>query len=266
MKIEKYLLWPEGRMPSKCANQTDVPYVELSVPDRLKSSICLVVSPGGCYNFWAWDVEGVPVREYFLAKGIAVAALRYRTPRPENLPKHLTAWQDAQRAVRIVRRHAPEFGLDPDKIGYMGFSAGGHLALMVATSSETRSYEPIDELDDIPCNVNFAIPVYPAYVLSDGYDAENTAGGNDLSFEIAPEFRFDSHTPPMFLFHGDVDAISTMGSIRVYHKLRTMGVSAEMHIFARKGHVFFQGAAPDEPAGLWKDRAFEWMRFMGFIR
>ena len=104
----------------------------------------------------------------------------------------------------------------------MGFSAGGHLCLMAATSSMTKTYEPVDEIDKLPCNINFAIPVYPAYALDDGVDNENTGGGNDA--QLVKDFAFDEKTPPMCFIHGDGDGYSSMASVMCYRQLRKMGI------------------------------------------
>ena len=116
-------------------------------------------------------------------------------------------------------------GVSPDKIGFYGYSAGGHLTLLAALSSQTRTYEPVDEVDALPCNVNWAAPAYPAYVLTD-------------KGEIAPEFKFDSGTCPLFLMHGDSDGFSSMASVKVYEKLHAMRIPAEMHVFAKREHDF----------------------------
>ena len=127
----------------------------------------------------AYEVEGIMPRDFFVEHGVTVVMLWYRTPRRPGIAKHYAAWQDVQRAIRIVRAHADEWKINPDKIGVMGFSAGGHLTLMAATSSSVQTYEPVDEIDKLPCNINFAIPVYPAYALTDGVDSPNTERGND---------------------------------------------------------------------------------------
>ena len=187
--------------------------------------------------------------------------MKYRVPRREGIPKHMAAQQDAQRMVRVVRSRADEWGINPDKIGFMGFSAGGHLTLMTATTSQTPAYEPIDDLDKIPCNVNFAVPVYPAYVLQDGEDSENANKGNDS--ELVDDFAFDEKTPPMCLIHGDADVYSPMGSIAVYAKLRKMNVPAEVHIFTKVGHGFVASPINDH-YGNWLDRTYYWMQKLGF--
>ncbi len=262
---DKVLLWPEGKMPSVQANQKYKPEIEFFIPSNKTTDACLIVAPGGAYMGVATGVEGVPVRDYLNAKGMSVAMLNYRTPRPEGLPKHMTAWQDAQRAVRVVRNAAAKYGYSPDKIGFMGFSAGGHLTLMTATSSKTPAYEPVDDLDKLSCSVNWAVPVYPAYALTDGADGGNRNRGNDLEKDVlVPELKFDAGTPPMCFMHGDADGYTPMASVRVYHKLRTMNIPAEMHIFTKEPHVFFRECAASDPGAYWLDRVWEWLSKMGY--
>ena len=252
-------------MPSVQTNQV-APLLRWYEPrQRTTDAVLIVVSGGGYGGSSITSFEVAPVRDYFLAKGMTVAALRYRYPRPMGLPKHLTAWQDAQRAVRLVRREAGRRGLDPDNIGFTGCSAGGHLAMMVAVSSQTPAYRPIDEADRLPCSVNWAIPVYPAYLLVDGADAYNVRKGNDLADALVPELAFDAATPPMCFFHGDVDQWSAMGSVRAYHKLRTMGLPAELHVMALEEHCFQSNPRPGTFAANWKDRAWEWLVSMDVV-
>ena len=201
------------------------------------------------------------VAKYFNSRGITAVVLQYRVPRREGLPKHTAAWQDAQRCVRVCRLYAEDWGIDPNKIGVLGFSAGGHLALMLATSSRTNSYEPIDPVDELPCNVNFAAPVYPAYVLDDGVDGPNVNGG--IGAKMVGDFAFDGNTPPMCMIHGDADEVSAMGSVAVYAKLREMNIPAELHIYANLGHGFV-GNLTDGHAGDWLNRVYEWMKAGGF--
>ena len=255
----KVPLWPEGKMPSAQANQPEKPYLIWHEPAKRTSTAVLISVSGGSYRGCGVDgFEVAPIRDYFLARGVTVVTMKYRTPRPKNLPKHVTAWQDAQRTVRLVRAEAAKRGLDPENIGFTGCSAGGHLTLMVATSSQTPAYEPIDDIDKLPCHVNWAVPVYPAYALTDGLDQNNTKRGNDLSDSLAPEFKFDAKTPPMCLMHGDADGWSPMNSVRVYHKLRTMGIPAELHVMALEPHCFMNEPTPGTPADTWKGRVWEW--------
>ena len=250
-------LWPEGRVPGFSTEQT-VPSLTVTLPKNRSSTALLIIAPGGSYMKWcAW--EGA-CAEYFNGRGMATALLRYRTPRPKGQPKHVSAWQDAQRAVRLCREHAAEWGVSPDNIGFMGFSAGGNLTLLAATSSQTPAYPRVDATDDQPCHVNWAVACYPAYVLSDckGFDGGNRQKGNPLDLEMDPIFRFDAKTPPMCFLHGDDDSHSPMGSVRAYHRLRTMGIPAEIHVFAKRVHA-------DLPRGKWRDMVWDWLEKMEFV-
>ena len=257
--FEEFDVW-NGVAPGEKPDATKPTY-EYWAPEKKTTDACMIVCPGGGYFGLAYAHEGDKIAKYFTGKGVTVVVLKYRVPRREGLPKHMAAWQDAQRCVRVVRSRAKEWGVNPEKIGIMGFSAGGHLTLMTATTSQTNSYEPTDDIDKLPCHVNFAAPVYPAYVLEDGADSENKNKGNDSP--MVDDFAFDAKTPPMCLIHGDDDVYSPMGSVTVYTKLRKMNIPAEMHVYARVGHGF-GGNPTDNHVGDWLNRVYFWMQKMGF--
>ena len=263
---EKKDLWPEGKMPDVQTNQT-LPYLEWHLPKELKTQAIQIVYSGGAYFGNAPDdFEVAPMRRYLNEKGMAVVTMKYRTPRPAGLPKHQTAWEDLQRAIRIVRAKAPSKGLDPDRIGIMGSSAGGHLTLMGATSSRMRAYAPIDALDDVPCKVQWAIAIYPAYALTDGLDCHNTTGGNDDSAVLAPELLFDMDTPPTLFIHGDADGWAAMNSVKAWEQMRRMSVQSELHTLALRNHCFQRKASPGTGSYTWMDRAWEFLTAKGFNR
>ena len=197
---------------------------------------------------------------------MAVVTLKYRTPRPEGLAKHTTAWQDLQRTIRLVKSQAEEKGLDPDRIGIMGGSAGGHLTLMGVTSSVHQSYLPIDDIDKLPCNVQWGIGVYPAYALTDGADGHNVNGGNLDSDILVPEFAFDLATAPMLFLHGDKDPYSPMGSVKVWEKMLSMGIHSELHTYATRKHCFQREASPGTGSYTFMDRIWEFLTAKGFNR
>ncbi len=257
--FETFNLWPDVAPGEKA--DAEKPTYEYWAPETKTTDACLIVCPGGGYNGLAYGHEGDKIAKFFNAKGITVVVLKYRVPRREGLPKHMAAWQDAQRMVRVVRSRADEWKIDANKIGILGFSAGGHLTLMTATTSQTNAYEPIDELDKLPCNVNFAVPVYPAYVLEDGADGPNAGKGNDST--MVGDFAFDEKTPPMCMIHGDNDVYSPMGSVAVYEKMRKLNIPMEMHIYANIHHGF-GGNPTDEHVGDWMNRVVAWMRTLGF--
>ena len=262
---EKEDIWPAGRMPPGCTNQC-TPFIEWHMPKELKTKAVQIIFSGGGYH---WNkpegMEVTPARRYLNAKGMAVVTLKYRSPRPAGgLAKHTSAWQDLQRAVRVVRSKAAAKGLDPDRIGIMGGSAGGHLALMGATSSRHRSYWPVDAIDKQPCKVQWAVAVYPAYSLTDGVDSQNKNGGNGDEDRLVPEFSFDLDTCPVLFLHGDADGYSSMASVKAWEQLRRMGVQGEVHTFATRGHCFQNTAAPGTGSYTYLDRIWEFMNHKGF--
>ncbi len=261
---EKQDIYPEGKIPDFQEHQC-VPYIEWHIPKEIRTKAIQIVYSGGGYNKNNPDgFEVAPIRRYLNGKGMAVVTLKYRTPRPEGLAKHTTAWQDLQRTVRIVRSQAAEKGLDPDRIGIMGGSAGGHLTLMGVTSSIHQSYLPIDALDKIPCNVQWGVGIYPAYVLTDGANNRNTNGGNLETDAIVPDFSFDLATVPMIFIHGDADYYSPMGSVKVWEKMLSMGVHSELHTLATRTHCFQKKSAPGTGSYTHMDRIWEFLTSKGY--
>ena len=253
-------IWPEGKTPSD-QPQLCKPYIEWHIPANLKTKAIQIIYSGGAYMGNDPDgFEVAPARRYLNAMGMTVVTMRYRSPRPEGLAKHTAAWQDLQRAIRIVRSEAAARGLDPDRIGIMGSSAGGHLTLMGVTSSGHRSYWPIDKIDAIPCNVQWGIGIYPAYALTDGLDVGNTTGGNDDSAVLAPEFSFDLKTAPMLFIHGDADGWAAMNSVKAWEKMRSMGIQSELHTLALRNHCFQRAASPGTGSYTWLDRIGEFLQ------
>ena len=240
----KVSLWPEGKTPDYQSAQNE-PYLEWHMPKALKTRAVQILYAGGAYGFNnPQDFEVTPLRRYLNAKGMAVVTIKYRCPRPDGLPKHMSAWQDLQRTIRLVRDEAPRRGLDPDSIGIMGCSAGGHLTLMGATTSLTPAYAAVDAVDSLSCSVKWAIAIYPAYALTDGADGENTHGGNLDTDVLVDDFAFDAKTCRMFFMHGDDDSYAAMNSVKCWEKLRTMGLDSELHTLATRRHTFQQNASP----------------------
>ena len=260
-------IWPAGKIPDVQTNQCK-PYIEWHIPKTLSTKAIQIVYSGGSYMGNGPDgFEVAPARRYLNSKGITVVTMKYRTPRPlGGLAKHTTAWQDLQRAIRIVRSQAKARGLDPDRIGIMGSSAGGHLTLMGATSSRHRSYLPVDEIDKLPCNVQWAVAIYPAYSLTDGLEKGNAKGGNEDDSRLAPEFSFDLDTCPILFVHGDADSWAAMNSVKCWEQLRRMGVQGDLHTLATRPHCFQKKAAPGTGSYTYLDRIWEFMNHKGFNR
>lgn len=253
-------VWPAGKMPDARENQCK-PLIKWYFPKEKKTDAIQIIYSGGSYMGNDWNgFEVAPARRYLNQLGMTVVTMCYRTPRPEGLPKHVTAWQDLQRAIRTVRSEASKYGLDGNQVGIMGSSAGGHLTLMGVTSSMHQSYLPMDDIDRIPCNVQWGIGIYPAYVLKDGADGHNSHGGNTDEDTLVPEFSFDLQTAPMLFIHGDADGYASMGSVKVWEKMRSMGIQSELHTLALRQHCFQRTASPGTGSYTWLDRIAEYLR------
>ena len=217
----------------------------------------VVVIPGGGYSLHSmrpFSRDCTPLFE----SGRWVAVLHYRVPRREGRRIYDAPREDAARAIRILRANAAKFGWSPEKIGAIGFSAGGHLAAISAVSSQDRLYGRVDALDDISPHLNFAIPVYPAYILDDGATARNAHGGDGAA--ILPEFKFDDKTPPMFMVHGDRDFYSPMGSVALYAELHRRKIPAQIFVYAHASHGIGEGVNRDG----WQNRIVGWIESLGF--
>lgn len=239
---------------------TDVTNPTLTVyrPERsVDLQPAMIICPGGGYWDLYWQLEGEEVASWANSLGAAGIILKYRVPRRPDEPKNEPAWrplQDAQRAVSLVRSKAAELGIDPHRIGIIGFSAGGHLAIATATHFQKRTYEPIDDFDRASCRPDFAILLYPGYLKAKDKDA------------LAPGIVIPAETPPVFLAHGGADIISPPeNSVLLYIALRQAGVPAELHVYAGAAHDF--GVRPsDQPCSTWTQSCAAWLRHEGFLK
>ena len=213
----------------------------------------VVICPGGGYAVLAWDLEGTDVAHWLNSIGVTGIILKYRVPQRPDLPRWQLPLQDAQRAISIVRSKAKEWNLDPDRIGLLGFSAGGNLTGVACTQYEQRAYPEIDDVDKISCKPDFGVLVYPAWLNKDG------------TVELIPEVKVNKQTPPCFFAHASDDPISSESSIAMYLALKHAGVPAEMHLYATGGHGF--GLRPtDKPCSTWPARCADWMKSQGLLK
>ncbi len=252
---------PNVENPAGSARRATTPYLLIFQPEKKTSDACVLTIPGGGFNACFYGEEGIQNAKFWNSKGYVAAVLVYRVPRPTSGPIYLPALQDARRAIRYLRANAEKLGVGPNKIGAQGYSAGGCLTLLAATNSETEIYEPVDELDQTPAHLNFAIPIYPAYVLTDGATDPNANKGEGA--EILSDFHFDAKTPPLCLVHGDADVYSPLGSVEVYKKSRKLGIPCELHVYAGAPHGFmFWNDKPN--AADWQERCAAWLKKIGF--
>jgi acetyl esterase/lipase len=244
--------------PNKMVTNVTKPTITIYRPAKEKDSgTAILICPGGGYWNLYWQLEGEEVAAWLNSIGVTGIILKYRVPRRPDEPKGEPArrpLQDAQRAVSIVRSKAKDWGIDPKRIGMVGFSAGGHLAIATATNFTKRTYEPIDDIDTVSCRPDFAILAYSGYLKAKDKD------------ELAPGLRIPAGTPPVFLAHGGDDIISDPAhSVVMYLALKRASVPAELHIYATAAHDF--GVRPsDHPCSTWTQSCATWLRHQGFLR
>ncbi|MHB8523951.1 MAG: alpha/beta hydrolase [Limisphaerales bacterium] len=244
--------------PTRMITDVTKPTLTIYRPAKEKNTgTAMLICPGGGYWNLYWQLEGEEVAAWLNSVGVTGIILKYRVPRRPDEPKGEPArrpLQDAQRAVSLVRSRAAEWGIHPERIGIVGFSAGGHLAIATATNFDKRTYEPIDDVDKISCRPDFAVLVYPGYLKAKDKD------------EIAPGLRIPSGTPPVFLAHGGDDIISPAEqSVVMYLALKRAGVPAELHIYATAAHDFGVRAS-DHPCSTWTEACTRWLGKQGFLR
>jgi len=236
------------------------PSITIYRPTAEKDAHCaVIICPGGGYWNLYWQLEGEEVAKWANSLGMTGILLKYRVPRRPDEPKGEPARRplmDAQRAVSLVRSRAQEWGIEPQKIGIMGFSAGGHLAIATATSFEKRTYAAGDEIDKVSCRPDFAIPVYSGYLKHKEKD------------ELAPGLSVPKETPPVFLVHGGDDIISPPEhSVFMYLALKKAGVPTELHVYATTAHDFgVRKSDRGHPFDKWTETCAHWLAHQGFLQ
>lgn len=211
----------------------------------------VLIFPGGGYNYVVGDKEGSEAAEWLNGLGITAFVVHYRT-RPKvnaaNAPLWLRPVQDGQRALSLVRQRAKEWGLKPDQIGVMGFSAGGQAAALVATRFSPRDYAALDEIDNVSCRPNFCVLVYPWQI------ADEKIGG------LIEAVTVTKATPPTLLVHAHDDGATSLGSVYFYTAMKKLGLPCELHIYESGGHGYGMRPAQGMPIHTWTDRVTDWLK------
>ena len=252
---------------------TDVSQPTLTVypPKGENTGAAVVIFPGGGYQILAIDLEGTEVADWLNSKGITAIVLKYRVPHSgpywdeeedhRVFPKAPMALEDAQRAIRLVRRHAAEWHVDPHKIGVLGFSAGGHMVAGASTRYDEPLYAPVDAADKESCRPDFAVALYPGHLWAN--EDKRPRSVTDEKFELRPDLHVTAQTPPTFLVQGtkdDVDPVEE--SLAYYIALKRANVPVELHLYAQGGHAF--GVRRTElPITRWTDALEAWLRAIG---
>lgn len=248
----------EKEMPRKSADDvmrlTNVtePMITVFKPEK-PNGTAVLVCPGGGYGILAYEHEGSQVCDFLVQHGVTGILLKYRVPKRDPKDPGREALQDAQRAMGIIRHHAAEWGLKPDRIGILGFSAGGHLTVMTTLHANDRTYTTDPALDVEDATPNFAVPVYPAYLVS-----------KEDPFHLLPGFEVSAKSPPMCFVHANDDSWSATASALLYLEYKKLNIPCELHIYAKGGHGFGMRKSGG-PVNDWPDRVAEWMKSMGYM-
>jgi acetyl esterase/lipase len=267
---ERTLLWTNGAPHAKGEEESDQPAIRIYLPEKDKATGAgIVICPGGGYGILATDHEGHQVAKWLNRIGVAGFVLRYR-----HSPKyrHPVPMEDAQRAVRHVRANATEFGIAKNRIGILGFSAGGHLASTVATHFDKGKPDAKDVVERESCRPDFAVLCYPVINLAGEFghtgSARNLLGpkpDEKLLKSLCNETQVTAETPPTFLFHTAEDGgVPVRNSVEFFLACQKHGVPSELHVYQDGPHGV--GLSPADPAVFgWKDRLADWMRGSGFL-
>ncbi|MFB6272000.1 MAG: alpha/beta hydrolase [Salinibacter sp.] len=264
------LLWPNGAPGVKGESLADKPALFLypASPERATGA-GVVICPGGGYSSLATGHEGRAVAEWLNEYGISAFVLRYR-----HGPRYQHPWplRDAQRAVRMVRAHAEAWRVDPDRVGVLGFSAGGHLASTVATHIEPPDSSASDSLERFTTRPDFLTLIYPVISFVEPFTHTGSRRmllgadpDSSVMRRLSSEKQVSDRTPPTFLVHaGEDEVVPAENSLAFYRALQDADVPAEMHLYEEGHHGF--GLAPTDPVlSTWTDRWVDWARERGLL-
>lgn len=276
-------LWPKDKIPNRIVSdekevhdyqdilrisKVQEPTIAVYLPAKKNATgRAMLIFPGGGYGILAYDWEGTDIAKFLNGKGIAGIVVKYRLPSDvSQTDKHNVPLIDAQRALRIVRGRAKVYDIDPNKIGIVGFSAGGHLASTLGTHFNEKVYEPIDELDGQSARPDFMGLIYPVVTFTQTTKhagSEKALLGENASKEMQEHFsnelQVTSETPPTLLVHAmDDKGVPVENSLLFFQALKDNDVPATMHIYPTGGHGFSL-ARDNEHLRGWTERMFEWM-------
>lgn len=222
-------------------------------PSTNANGTAVLVCPGGGYHILAMDLEGTEVCDWLNSIGVTAVLVKYRVPRREGASEGLAPLQDVQRAMGLTRLHAKAWGIDPERIGVLGFSAGGHLSARLSNNFRERSYPSIDAADQKSCRPDFAVLVYPAYLTD-----------KDKGDQLRPEMAVSNQTPPTFLVIAQDDPVRVENVLHYTIALQASKVPVELHVYPTGGHGY--GLRRTQLAVThWPERATEWMRGRGWL-
>ncbi|TAH24536.1 MAG: alpha/beta hydrolase [Cytophagales bacterium] len=273
----KIYLWNEGTVPMAQGNaEEDKPSITAYFPSKESATgAAVLICPGGGYVTLALDHEGDSVAKYFNRLGIAAFVLRYRVGTWDHKKyQHPVPMLDASRAMRYIRSKSKEWNLNSEKIGVMGFSAGGHLASTIGTMFDAGNPKAKDVIEKYSSRPSFMVLVYPVISMTTKYTFRFGRGvllGDNASQQLldslSTELQVTSNTPPTFMMHSNDDGVQPENSILFYMALREQKVPAELHIYERGGHGYGLGDPKKDPIiSTWPLRLTDWLKNQGLLK
>jgi acetyl esterase/lipase len=266
-------LWPGAAPGAKGDAEGDIPTLTIYLPPPEKATgAAVVICPGGGYGHLAMDHEGHQIGRWLNSFGVAGFIVKYRHRNSGAGYGHPAPLQDAQHAIRTVRSRAAEWKIKPDRIGIIGFSAGGHLASTAVTHFNDKVYDPRDDIDKASARPDFGILIYPVISLAAPYthrgSGRNLLGTDPdkkLLASLSNETQVTPETPPTFLIHTWEDkVVPAENSIYFYLAMRKVKVPAEMHLFLKGRHGFGLGQTHGA-VSAWPDLCEKWMENLGLL-
>jgi len=243
-----------GRRIIKLGNVSTPQIAVHRPPPELDTGAAVVICPGGGYHILAYDLEGTEVAEWLNGHGVTGIILKYRVPFRDPDNRGLAGLQDAQRALSVVRHRAAEWSIDPARIGVLGFSAGGDVAMRTVFRAGDRQYEAVDAADAVSCRPDFLVYVYG------GGAADRETG------QLKPELSLTAAPPPAFFVHTWDDFVDVRNPLALAAEWKRAGGTAELHIFPTGGHGY--GLRPVEglPVTEWATLCARWMKETELLR
>ncbi len=213
-----------------------------------------VILPGGGFSKVVPDLEGTECAEWLNRHGVTAFVLSYRTTADRATPGWPRPLQDAERAMALVRSKAESYGIKPDRLGLVAFSAGGQVGARLLSGGEQKTYPKIDEVDAVSHRPDFAILVYPWNM----YDAQSDV--------LIPGIQATKTCPPTFIVHTDDDRSSSLGAVLFYAGLKKQGIPAELHVYGNGGHGYGLRVIKGSQISSWPDHAAHWLGTRGFLK
>ncbi len=257
----------------RAIDRIGVPAMNVFRPEKPDGS-ALIIAPGGGYAREMLDFEGMDIARRFNKAGVTCFVLRYRLPGEGWANRSDVPLQDAQRAMRLVRSNAAKYGVNEAQIGFMGFSAGGHLAASIATRFDDTVYKPLDEIDRVDARPSFSVPMYPVITLGHGahVGSRNNLLGPDATNEQIDAYSCQrlviAATPPSFIVAAADDTVvpTVPNGLAYYAALQGSRVPSEIHIFETGGHGFGLARTVGRPTAAWPDLVLRWGATHGFFK